>query len=235
MCIRFTSLIDFEAKVATTAWLSHRQWTILPSHAPPQTAAAMRMGMSSLTAIWRSRVRTSHGSWNHAVLDQAAHPHNPDASEWTIRGSRAWVGGAIAIPFHRSANVLHQQKSDWNSLLRWMNRTGWYPMRPRCEALTLSIQGCWGAQNTGGGDFWTPRQRKPTLLPRRLAKRGPHSQMVEMSVEEEHINHKNRAFSYRRVLITKGIRNSKRKRCIPHPCSLVRQSGQNNSSAGRLK
>ena len=45
-----------------------------------------------------------------------------------------------------------------------------------------SIPGFLGAPNTGGGGLFGPPQRKPTLLPRRLAKRGPHSLMVEMSV-----------------------------------------------------
>ena len=73
------------------------------------------------------------------------------------------------------------------------------------QCLTISIPGFLGSRNTGGGGGVRPPPKKPTLRPRRLAKRGPHSLMVEMSVQEEHINHKNRAFSYRRVLITKGI------------------------------
>ena len=101
-CIASSSLLRPVLTIFTTAALSVRHRTVLPSTA--QSGPTMRMPSLSAAILY-------HGSWNHAPVSvNAPQPQRPEASDVTLSRGRARELPPIIL--HWVRNVAHHSRSE---------------------------------------------------------------------------------------------------------------------------
>ena len=135
-CMRWLSLQEVLLSTSTTALLSTLKVMIFPLHWEPYSAAATTTGTSSFTAMEQVCNCTDQGKLNHFCCQSAPHPHEPDASEYTVMSDEYfWVSHSIEMPFQFSTNKCHHKMSARAALLSLMWCIGWEPTSWRAYSL----------------------------------------------------------------------------------------------------
>ena len=105
--------------MATTAWLSQRNWTCKRAQRHPHTYAATTIGNSSRAVVLEARKDAGH-----ALRQIAPKPWLPAESDATKRSGKEQMEGMRQklTPFYDCMNSSHQARSRRNSTFR---RIGW--------------------------------------------------------------------------------------------------------------
>ena len=138
-CIKCGCLFVLELLAATTTSLQ-RHFTFCLFHLWPQRAPPRAIGMSSFTAIGWSMDESGHHTCNHLLLPHhTPQPKRPEASDASSIVNWSLCFQTL-MPFHSSADVFHQSKSDQNSRLRrnWWCAGHCFPRLVRCDSRSIN-------------------------------------------------------------------------------------------------